>query len=109
VLGVLAFQVLGMVMMGRRFESWRRGTRERPQGPWRLAWFAILPLALHAIWAAVVLVGMPRLAGMPMQAFVLFSPDLGYAIWLSGVVSLGWVMLASVGTSTALRSEVRAA
>jgi CubicO group peptidase (beta-lactamase class C family) len=78
-------QVKGIFTLGR----WRaRLARQASEGPGLLRRVA-LPMALEMAWPLLLLIGLPRLLGIPWSALVLFWPDVGYWAILIALVGLG--------------------
>jgi CubicO group peptidase (beta-lactamase class C family) len=106
VFGILALQILGIVRSVRTFRRWRDGSRRRPQGIARIALFLVPSLVMSLIWAFVVLIALPGKVGAPLSALLMGMPDLGYMLFFSVVVALGWGIGRVIWGGLALRSRV---
>lgn len=71
-------------------------------GPW---WRIGLSLVLSLVWALFVLVLVPKQLGLPLSVLATGFPDLVYLLVASALVALGWAVVKTVWTYTALRGE----
>ena len=78
-----------------------RGGRIR-RGKW---WRISLLLVLSLVWAAFVLVLVPKQLGLPLSVVATGFPDLVYLLLASALVGVGWAVVKVVWTYAALRGE----
>ncbi len=98
---ILAFAILGAQLFGilsttTRLRRWRKRPASRPTGARTLAWHVALPLAVNLLWAAVVLIGLPRVFGLPLSETVFLLGDFAYLIAASAAAALVWGPLRTV-------------
>ncbi len=80
----------------------RGDVRPRRLGPW---WRVGLTLFVSLLWAAFVLILVPKQLGLPLSVLATGFPDLVYLLLVSALVALGWAVVKAVWTFTALRGE----
>jgi CubicO group peptidase (beta-lactamase class C family) len=80
----------------------RGGSRPRRIGPW---WRVGITLFTSLVWAAFVLVLVPKQLGLPLSVLATGFPDLVYLLLASALVALGWAVVKAAWTFTALRGE----
>ncbi len=80
----------------------RGDIRPRRLGPW---WRVGLTLFVSFLWAAFVLILVPKQLGLPLSVLATGFPDLVYLLLASALVALGWAVVKAVWTFTALRGE----
>jgi CubicO group peptidase (beta-lactamase class C family) len=100
-LGLVAFQIVGMIRSVVLFRRWRGQPQHRPAGWLGKGWHIGLPFVLNLAWALFILVGIPQLFG-PLLALRLGLPDVGYTLVVSSQVALGWGILRTVWGYVAL-------
>jgi CubicO group peptidase (beta-lactamase class C family) len=104
VLGILVIQVAGMVRSVRTIRGWRIDPLRRPTGVLRIALRVGLPLVVSWTWAAVVLVGLPRVIRAPLPAMLMGLPDLAYPLVASAVLAFGWGLARAIWAIRTLRT-----
>jgi CubicO group peptidase (beta-lactamase class C family) len=103
---IIALQIVGIVRSVRTFRRWRNGSRRRPQGIARIALSLVPSLVVSLLWAFVVLIALPGKVGAPLSALLMGMPDLGYLLFFSVVVALGWGIGRVIWGGLTLRSRV---
>ena len=89
-LGVIILQVIGVARSMRTFRRWRTVPGRAPSTSTRL-WLRIaMSMLVNWMWAATVLVLLPRKVGAPLSALLMGLPDLAYPLVASAVFALGW-------------------
>ena len=85
----------------------RRGDiQPRRLGPW---WRVGLTLFVSLLWAAFVLLLVPKQLGLPLSVLASGFPDLVLLLTCSALAGLGWAVVKAVWTFTILRAERTAA
>jgi hypothetical protein len=104
ILGITALMVIGIIHSIITLRRWRVQPVCRPQG-WRgIVWHVVLPFGLHFVLGLLLLVGLPQgFFEVPLSDILLFVPDLGYTLLVSGLVAMGWSILRTVLVVFALR------
>ncbi len=98
--------VIGIIRSIVVLRRWRVQPVRRPQGWWGIVWHVVLPLVLHLALALLFLVGLPQgFFKVPLSTILLFLPDLGYTLLISGLVALGWGILRTVWAYFTLRQS----
>jgi CubicO group peptidase (beta-lactamase class C family) len=97
---LLVLQALGIA---RTAAALRRGHIRRGWiGPfWRIG----LSLVVSLIWAAFVLVLLPKQLGLPLSILATGFPDLVYLLLASALVAIAWSLVKAVWTYAVLRGE----
>lgn len=104
VLGITALMVVGIIRSIVVLRRWRVQPARRPQGRWGIVWHVVLPPVLHLALGLLFLVGLPQgFFEVPLSFILLFVPDFGYTLLVSGLVALGWGILRTVWATVALR------
>ena len=81
----------------------RRGEiRPRRLGPW---WRVALTLFVSLLWAAVVLLLVPKQLGLPLSILATGFPDLVLLLTCSALAGLAWAVVKAVWTFTVVRAE----
>ena len=81
----------------------RRGDiRPRRLGPW---WRVGLTLFVSLIWAAFVLLLVPKQLGLPLSILATGFPDLVLLLTCSALAGLAWAVVKAVWTFTVVRAE----
>ena len=81
----------------------RRGDiRPRRLGPW---WRVGLTLFVSLLWAAVVLLLVPKQLGLPLSILATGFPDLVLLLTCSALAGLAWAVVKAVWTFTVVRAE----
>jgi hypothetical protein len=89
-LGVIILQVIGVARSMRTFRRWRTVPGRAPLTSTRL-WLRIaMSMLVNWMWAATVLVLLPRKIGAPLSALLMGLPDLTYPLVASAVFALVW-------------------
>ena len=97
---IVVIQLLGLIWAVRRLRHWNRQPESRPLGRRQVALRGVLPILLNVLAAFIFVVGMPQMLGVPLVGLMLFAPDWGYAMLLSGVLAIGWVIWGSTAFVT---------
>jgi cytochrome c oxidase assembly factor CtaG len=85
---------------------WHTQPERRPHSRRGIIWHVVLPLVLHLALALLFLVGLPQLLfHSSLSFFLLWVPDFGYTLLVSGVVALGWGILHTVLAVLVLRKR----
>jgi CubicO group peptidase (beta-lactamase class C family) len=91
----LAYAVLFLIVFFQLWVAWRAirqlaGRRAHARGsPTRFAiGMLILAILVSIGWGLLIVLGIPRLFGMPLMATVVRVPDFGYVLLLSAVLAL---------------------
>ena len=105
---IIAVQLFGMFRTATKLRLWRRGIESRPSGALSLAWHLGVPLAVNLAWAAMVLVGVPALFGLPLVDSVFALGDFAYLIAGSAAVALVWGPLRTLLAWRALHATASA-
>lgn len=104
VLGVTALVAIGMIRSIVVLRRWRTQPTRRPHGLRGIVWHVALPLMLHLALALLFLFGLPQvLFHSSLSAILLFVPDFGYTLLVSGLVALGWGIIRTVLAGLLLR------
>ena len=104
VLGITALIAIGMIRSIVVLRRWRTQPERRPQDRRGIVWHVVLPLVLHLALALLLLFGLPQLLfHFPLSLVLLFVPDFGYTLLVSGVVALGWGVLRTALAGLLLR------
>ena len=97
---LLVLQALGIA---RTAAALRRGRIRRGRiGPW---WRIGVSLVVSLVWAAFVLLLLPKQLGLPLSILATGFPDLVYLLLASALVAIGWTLVRVVWTYAALRGE----
>jgi hypothetical protein len=98
----LAYAVLFLIVFFQVWVAWRAirqlvGRRAHPRGsPTKFAITMLtLSILLNLTWGLLIVMGIPRLFGMPLMATVVRVPDFGYVLLLSAALGLA-ICLAKV-------------
>ena len=103
--GVVALQLAGMVRSTAALRRWRAQPERAPRGWLQVLLHVGLPLLVNLAWALAVLVGMPRVFGVPLAVLVAGIPDFGSILVVSGATALGWSVLRTALAWAALRER----
>jgi CubicO group peptidase (beta-lactamase class C family) len=93
-LGIVALQILGMIWSLVVLRRWSQRAPPEPR-PYRwlaVGWHVVVPLVANLALAYVFMVGLPGFFGISLQGMVILYPDFGYALLMSGVVALVWII-----------------
>jgi CubicO group peptidase (beta-lactamase class C family) len=97
---LLALQARGIA---KAVVELRRGQVRRGRiGP---AWRVGLSLLLSLVWAAFVLVLVPKQLGLPLSILATGFPDLVYLLLVSALAAVSWAIVKAIWTYAALRGE----
>lgn len=105
---VIIIQLAGMALTLVRM--WRMRSQPAPDGfsqqPSRrtLLLYIGIPLVFNLAWGLFVLVVVPYYLKMPLSFIQYMLPTLGYTLFVSGVVALGWSVIRTVLVYLALRT-----
>jgi hypothetical protein len=67
----------------------------------------VLPLLLYLPLALLFLVGVPAIIGYPWPALLLFLPEAGWIALIAGMLALGWSVIRTAVTLSALQRRSR--
>ena len=87
---IVALQLLSLIWAGFRLRRWHRQPESRPRGVRQAALRVVLPTLLGVLSGLVLAVGLPAMFSAPLPGAILYAPDWGYAMLLSGVLGIGW-------------------
>jgi CubicO group peptidase (beta-lactamase class C family) len=99
---ITLLQVLSFVWALFRLRRWLRQPETRPQGGWRILLHIVLPIVLNVLAGFVFAVGLPAMFGAPLVGVILYAPEWGYTMLLSGLMGIGWVVW-GIATAIMLR------
>jgi CubicO group peptidase (beta-lactamase class C family) len=90
-LAILGVQLLGMARSGWVVRRWIKEPGRRPRGWARVTWHLLPSLIINTLWGLVALMFIPMIiGGGSLSALIVFVPELGYLLLVSGVVALVW-------------------
>jgi CubicO group peptidase (beta-lactamase class C family) len=101
---LIVIQVSGVVWSARKLQSGRL-----TEAPVRVGRQIVLPLALNLVWALITLLLLSKIMfGLPLMILATGLPDLGYTLLVSGLLALGWGVLRTILTYSAIiaRSKI---
>ncbi|HEY1295755.1 MAG TPA: serine hydrolase [Chloroflexota bacterium] len=101
---ICALQLGLMIRILARLRGWRSRPQSRPRGAQSLAWHVGVPVVLNLAWAALLVVVLPSLVGLPFGDIVFLFGDVGYLIALSAGAALVSGILGAVLAWWALRA-----
>ena len=104
-LAIAMLQLVFMVRALARLRRWRAQPQSRPHGALAIGGQIAVPLALNLIWASVILMGLPRVMGVPLGDAVFLFTDVGYVLAGSAAFALVWGVLRSVLAWRALHAS----
>lgn len=87
---ILAVQLVWIVWSVLILRRWRTQPECRPRGRWSIARRVVMPAVLMVAVALLVLIGVPRLFGVPLSFVTYVAPDWGYSLAAIGVLGIGW-------------------
>jgi CubicO group peptidase (beta-lactamase class C family) len=91
ILGITALMVIGIIRSIIVLRRWGVQPLRRPQGWQGIVWHVVLPFVLHLVLGLLFLVGLPQgFFEVPLSYILLFVPDFGYTLLVSGLVAFGW-------------------
>jgi hypothetical protein len=100
--------VLWIAWMVYRFIRRRKKGRRGKRSVLWILWVIVLPLAVDAGLLWVLLFGIPKLWGMPMDGLVLMFPDMATLIFGSAIGLAGWGLVRTVLTLWPAKARPRA-
>ena len=104
--GVTALVAIGMIRSIVVLRRWRTQPGRRPRNRRGIVWHVVLPLMLHLALGLLFLFGLPQvLFHSSLSAILLFVPDFGYTLLVSGLVALGWGIIRTVLAFQSLRTR----
>lgn len=89
---IVALQLLTLIWAVFRLRRWFRQPETRPQGFWRVLLRVVLPILLNVLAGLVLALGLPAMFGAPLAGAIAYAPDWGYAMLLSSLLGIGWVI-----------------
>jgi ABC-type amino acid transport system permease subunit len=94
IMGIVALQIIGLVWSLVTLRRWFQNSQpeRRPRGWQRVGWHVVLPLVVNLFLGFVITVSFPAFFGVSLQGIVFLYPDLGYAMVMSGMVALIWII-----------------
>lgn len=103
---ILLTPLLLMIGIARGWRRWRRGDLaaigNQPHGRRKQMWRILLMVIPNLAVALFFLFGLPLLTGLPISAFRILYPDLGYALTAGIAIGIVW---SSVYTALVLRAR----
>jgi CubicO group peptidase (beta-lactamase class C family) len=103
---LITFNQVKSILSLRRWRAELAWQVSRGQAPLRRV---VLPVALEIAWPLLLLIGLPRLLGIPLSGLVLFWPDVSYWMILLASVGLGVGLLKAALVLATLRRGAGAA
>lgn len=89
---IVALQLLSLIWGVFRLRRWSRQPERHPHGWWRVALRIALPILLNLLFAAILAIGLPQVAGTSLITLLRLTPDWGIVLLLSGVLGIGWLI-----------------
>jgi CubicO group peptidase (beta-lactamase class C family) len=96
--GIICIQAGGMIRSAARLRR-----RRVPTGRFGPKSRTGVALALNLVWGLLVIVLLPKQLGAPLLTLAQGLPDLAYALFVSGLVALGWSLARTVWAYFAFR------
>lgn len=91
---ILLMPLLLLIGIARGWWCWKRGDfatiGNQPHGRRKQVWRILLMAVPNLAVALFLMFGLPRLAGLPISAFRILYPDLGYALMASIASGIVW-------------------
>jgi CubicO group peptidase (beta-lactamase class C family) len=105
---VATVQALAMIRSTITLRRFVRRTAEGAVSGWMsMVRQIVLPLLLYLPLALLFLVGVPAIIGYPWPALLLFLPDAGWIALIAGMLALGWSVIRTAVTLSALQRRSR--
>jgi hypothetical protein len=89
---IVILQLLTLIWAVFRLRRWIRQPETRPQGFWRVLLRLVVPILLNVLAGLVLAIGIPSMFGAPLVGAIFTAPDWGYAMLLSGLLGIGWII-----------------